>query len=219
MNHYIIPKIRSFSKYDELYKSSNTEEQLPSFFGTADNKYSNKEYDLEEIVKYIQRGVVVAEPGYGKSRLLIELFKLCSKHGMKSLIMELKKLDTEIPDFIQKKLRIQNYKYSFEVNGFEISKNFKFNNSEDVEDVFICLDALDEVESSGISKKIDWIIDFANKYQNVKLIVSCRTVSMKSKSMLFESAKFKFLSIEQISEENIKEYLKRNNIKEANIII
>ena len=118
------------------------------------------------------------------------------KQGKKCAIIDLKKVDRRLEEFLQNE-NILKSKISFEVEGLSKSDNFKLNNSEDV---IICLDALDEVKNSEFNKVVDWILEFAKCYGNIKLFVSCRTTFIVSKHILFENAAFHFLSIEKFSE-------------------
>lgn len=195
MSNYILPIIKYSKKFEKLYEDP--------FFST-DVDYLK---DLESILS-LHRVCVIAEPGYGKTRLLSEIYELCSKQGKKCAIIDLKKVDRRLEEFLQNE-NILKSKISFEVEGLSKSDNFKLNNSEDV---IICLDALDEVKNSRFNEMVNWILEFSRCYGNIRLIVSCRTTFIVSKHILFENAAFHFLSIEKFSEKEVKQYFKQNNI-------
>ena len=195
LHNYILPRIKHSERFEKLNENS--------ILSTDVNYIGN----LESILS-LHRTCVVAEPGYGKTRLLFEIYELCIKQGKKCAIIDLKKVDRRLEEFLQNE-NILKSKISFEVEGLSKSDNFKLNNSEDV---IICLDALDEVKNSRFNEMVNWILEFSRCYGNIRLIVSCRTTFIVSKHILFENAAFHFLSIEKFSEKEVKQYFKQNNI-------
>ena len=189
MSNYILPRIKCSERFEELIKNP--------ILGTDINYIEN----LESILS-LHRICVVAEPGYGKTRLLSEIYELCIRQGKKSAIIDLKKVNVRLENFLKNE-DILKFKDSFEVDGLSKSENFKLNNSEDV---IICLDALDEVKNDRFNETVDWIIEFSKCYDNIILIVSCRTNFINKKYSLFEDASFRFLSIEKFTEEEVMQY-------------
>lgn len=197
MSNYILPRIKHSKRFEKLNESSIL---------NADINYIE---DLESILS-LHRTCIVAEPGYGKTRLLSEIYKLGNKQGYKCALVDLKKIDNMFEEFLKNK-DILKSKISFEVDGLSKSENFKLDNSGDV---VICLDALDEVKNSEFNKVVDWILEFAKCYGNIKLFVSCRTTFIANKYNFFEGASFDFISIEKCSEKEVKQYFKQNNIED-----
>ena len=198
MYNYILPRI----KYSERFEKLNESPIL--------NTDVNYIEDLDSILS-LSRTCIVAEPGYGKTRLLSEIYELCIKQGEKCVLIDLKKIDRDFRR-LEESLQDENIlksKNSFKVDGLSKSENFKLSNTEDI---VICLDALDEVKSSRFNEMVDWILEFSRCYNNIRLIVSCRTTFIVSKHILFENAAFHFLSIEKFSEKEVKQYFKQNNI-------
>jgi len=189
LSNYILPRIKCSERFEELIKNP--------ILGTDINYIEN----LESILS-LHRICVVAEPGYGKTRLLSEIYELCIRQGKKSAIIDLKKVNVRLENFLKNE-DILKFKDSFEVDGLSKSENFKLNNSEDV---IICLDALDEVKNDRFNETVDWIIEFSKCYDNIILIVSCRTNFINKKYSLFEDASFRFLSIEKFTEEEVMQY-------------
>lgn len=199
MSNYILPIIKYSKKFEKLYEDP--------FFST-DVDYLK---DLESILS-LHRVCVIAEPGYGKTRLLSEIYELCSKQGKKCALIDLKKIESRfigIHEFLQDE-NIMKLKERFEEEGLRKSENFKLSNTEDT---VICLDALDEVKSSRFNEMVNWILEFSRCYDKIILIVSCRTTFIKGKYKLFEEASFWFLSIDKFSESDIMIYFEQNNIE------
>jgi len=197
MNNYILPSM----KYSVTFEKMNAS---PIF--STDVIYIE---DLEQILSF-HRTCIVAEPGYGKTRLLSEIFESCIKQGKKCALIDLKKIDRRLEEFLQSE-DILKQKNRFEIDGLSKSGNFKLDNTEDV---VICLDALDEVKNSRFGEVVDWILEFSKCFENIKLIVSCRTTFIISKHTSFEDASFHFLSIEKFSNKEVKQYFKQNNIED-----
>jgi len=199
VSHYILPRIKYSKRFENLNKDP--------FFST-DVDYIK---DLASILS-LHRICVVAEPGYGKTRLLLEIYEFCTKQGKKCALIDLKKIDSGfrgIHQFLQDE-DILKSRDNFEIDGLRKSENFKLSNTEDV---VICLDALDEVESSRFNEMVNWILEFSRCYDNITLIVSCRTTFIVNKYILFENASFWFLSIDKFSEKDVMRYFEQNNIE------
>ena len=135
MNNYILPSM----KYSVTFEKMNAS---PIF--STDVIYIE---DLEQILSF-HRTCIVAEPGYGKTRLLSEIFESCIKQGKKCALIDLKKIDRRLEEFLQSE-DILKQKNRFEIDGLSKSGNFKLDNTEDV---VICLDALDEVKNSRFGR-------------------------------------------------------------------
>lgn len=117
MSNYILPRIKCSERFEELIKNP--------ILGTDINYIEN----LESILS-LHRICVVAEPGYGKTRLLSEIYELCIRQGKKSAIIDLKKVNVRLENFLKNE-DILKFKDSFEVDGLSKSENFKLNNSEE----------------------------------------------------------------------------------------
>jgi predicted NACHT family NTPase len=201
MNNYIFPKIKISGEFKQVIENS--------FF----NRDSYLLKDVKEIFLN-NRICVVGEPGYGKSRLLEEIFKTANGEKKGCFLINLKKLSNDtIDEHINKiKETCLIYNDSLVLKDCEVIKTSNFI-LQDNENTIICLDALDEVTTNNFNKVIDRIEQFAGQYPNITLIVSCRSVFLREKSSIFEKNMFKFLNIEPFSNDDITEFLKNNGIK------
>lgn len=203
MENYILPDIKISDDFKKINESPLYSENV---------RYIHK---IETILSK-NRNYVLSEPGYGKTRLLAEIFKVALKKNMNCVMMNLKKLakDIEIDAFIKDyDNKFEIFDNNKDVEDYQLikTKNFKMENSNDV---LICLDALDEVEGYRLNDIIEYIEAFSNKYSEITLIVACRTVFIEKKLEIFIKNKFNFLLLESFSEDNIREFFKKHNIEE-----
>lgn len=184
---YIPPLIRSFEKFQDLLDSQK--ERPVSFLETKKNKAS--EHILEDLLA-VEKAIILAEPGYGKTRLLRELKKFGEKKSINIAFVDLKLFskDKSLEQFV-----IQQAGES-KLDAFKT----------------ICLDALDEVRQDSFQYLVQEIKNLNVKFPTLKLIVSCRSLYYE-KFPVFESDKFTYYLIAKFEFELVREYL-RNTTNE-----
>lgn len=195
-NNYILPRLKIFQSFEDIQSESGEyEDFLLDKFG---------EKNLIDYFVY-PRTFVIAEPGYGKTRLLKELSIINKSLGEGSLRVDLKKISPQMNLFDYLKLCINELSES---NRFQIV---------DSNDIFLCLDGLDEVKQENFSETIDKIKSFVLHYPKVFIALSCRLHFFKKYQELFVDTDFRYLRIYPFSMENIKEYLSRATLSDNDI--
>jgi|GEM_PF-6455830 len=151
--------------------------------------------------------LIVAEPGFGKSRLLKELIKLAS-NDYECGFFDLKKSDSDIIAYIEKCISDTDKKDDIlnEKLVYYHSPNFKLKNNAKT---IICLDALDEVKHDLFSKTVKGIEKFIDKFSNVKLFISCRTHHVEREKADLKRFDFDVAEIYAFSSWKTVEYLKQ----------
>jgi hypothetical protein len=208
--NYVKPTIRFYDKFDDL---DNEQESYAYIW----HKTNWDDIFLKN------RIILLAEPGYGKTRMLKEVVLESTAQKKEAIFIDLKKISGHIEDFINE----YHEKYEFpetldteekinECNQFK-SKNFKLDNSENT---IICFDALDEVQiGEKFAKLSNDLNDFSKKYDKCKIIISCRTHHYKRYKSILAGTNFNFCKIFDFQQEQIENFLKKQQppISLANI--
>lgn len=184
---YICPSISTYSKFDELLNSRK------------DAKFSwmfreKKDRTKEGIVKKIfdrQKNLILSEPGYGKTRLLLEIKENLIKSGHKVVFSELKYFTHEksLEAFTIEQARLQ---------GISLDSL--------TDDLVLCYDALDEVRQDSFFELVRQLKLFFEKYKNIKIILSCRLLFYQ-KYPVFESDNFSYVFIDNFDFDDVRQYL------------
>lgn len=161
----------------------------------------------ELLEKDKSKTLVVAEPGFGKSRLLKELIKLAG-NDYECGFFDLKKSDCDVIAYIEKCLSDTS-----KINDilddklvYYHSPNFKLESNPKT---IICLDALDEVKHDLFYKTIKDIENFIKKFSDVKLFISCRTHHVEREKADLKRFDFDVAEIYAFSSWKTVEYLKQ----------
>ena len=196
---FIKPDIYKYNSFEELFNDNE--------FKFFSRHKSGQEVDFENIVNFKQL-FVVAEPGFGKTRLLKETFKKLVATEKQVIFIDLKKVDQDIELYIKSnQSRITPYSENLileNVNQFK-SKNFKLKNSKSIA---VCLDALDEVKYQDFTSQVERIKFFLKKYKNIHLYISCRYHHFQKNKELFTDLPIDYIRLVPFSEDQVKSYLK-----------
>ena len=194
MKEYILPTLSIFNNFDEL---TNDTDFLYSYNNY--NKYNDNLLD--------KKAFIIGEPGTGKSTLLRKIAYDHLQRGNKVLVKNLSKItNILLTDFIKESSDIEIWKEQsiFEFNEIK-SDSFELINRKEIT---ICLDALDEVKPNLLKGLIYKLKQFAQKYSDINLYVSCRTHYLKSE---VDSIKdFKLVLIRPFNNDEIRSYLVKN---------
>lgn len=193
---YVIPQLSVFNSFKEAQDEVKKNEGL--FFREIENK------ELTSYFNY-KRTLVIAEPGYGKTRLLKELFRNAKSLKKESLLIDLKKIPENIG--------IEDFIY-LQINELEKDKNFEIVDSENI---ILYLDGLDEVKQGNFSMVVDKIKSFNLKYPKVFTVLSCRWHFLKKYQKIFAGTDYVYLYIYPFSIDNVKEYLSQASFSEGDI--
>ncbi len=192
--NYIIPQIRILHSFEDARSKLET-------YGGFDLD-DEGEKTLEDYFIF-PRTFVVAEAGYGKTRLLQELVSCYKRNGKVSIYADLKKLSPsgDLGDFIKS----------------QADRRINLSKISDHDKLFICLDALDEVRQEYFSGVVEKIKDFASKYHKVNLVISSRWHFFQKYQELFIDLDFRYAHISPFSLDKVRLYLKQKSLSEENI--
>lgn len=194
---YIPPGIKFYSSFDEALAA---DPKLDLYLSLKEGKW--------EFINFFdfQKTFIVAEPGYGKTRLLQEIVSKASDQKIKAIYVESKKIaDLTIEEFI-----LDQSKKSSVIK----SDTFKLENKKEI---VICLDALDEVKLDDFSSTGEKIKTFLAQYSKITAIISCRWHFFRKFKELFNDLGFRYARIFPFSKEQVESYLKNNAISQENI--
>lgn len=157
-----------------------------------------------------KRYIVVAEPGYGKTRLLKEIIIQSEKNNQAFFIDAKKIKHSSIEKSLEscKKIELSN------ISEEELQKLTAFKNTNDnflnEGMTIICIDALDEVAVSDLYELLERIEEFIDNNKDIKIVLSCRTHHLKKVSFNFDSLDFKFIALEPFNRNQIEKFLENN---------
>ena len=194
---YIQPAIKFYSSFDEALSSDLERDQ---YFFVKEDKWEFK--DLFAFPKTF----IVAEPGYGKTRLLREISLRASSEEKKAICVESKKItEATVEEFILNQLKNASVAKS---DGFELKNK---------ESIIICFDALDEVKLEVFSRTVEKIKTFLDEYDKITIIISCRWHFFRKYKELFSDLDFRYTRIFPFLTEQVESFLKHNSISQEDI--
>lgn len=133
-DNYIIPELYMFPSFEDAFNDDPQKQQIRSML---DIHQEGK--DIFKALLSFKRTYVIAEPGYGKTRLLNEFIRHAQSRGKEAFFVDLKKVGAEkIEDAIQN----QNNVNLDITNKLELADN---------EETVFCFDALDEIKAENFS--------------------------------------------------------------------
>jgi len=208
--NYVKPTIRFYDRFDDLDSEQKT------------YAYLLHKTDWDDIFSK-KRIVLLAEPGYGKTRMLKEIVLESSQHHKEAMFVDLKMVFGIVEDYIKK--------YADSCKSVELlhseeeiikcqpikSNNFTLTNSENI---ILCFDALDEVQiGEKFAKLINDLKDFTKKYDQCVIIISCRTHHYKRYKSILAGTAFNFCKIFDFQNEQIESFLGQQQppIKQSDI--
>ena len=160
-----------------------------------------------------RRYMVVAEPGYGKTRLLKEI--VTSYQG-EAFFIDAKRIKDKSNDILGS---IEKCKY-FDAQGNteealqkqRLFKNYKESEYKLNSKTIVCIDALDEVPFYELYELFEKIDDFIADYGDIKLILSCRTHHIQKIQYDIKSFDFQYIELDAFSGKKIEKYLENGQM-------
>ncbi|MCB4782901.1 MAG: hypothetical protein LGB70_08755 [Sulfurovum sp.] len=159
-----------------------------------------------------QHYMVVAEPGYGKTRLLKEII-IQSQEDCQAFFIDAKKIqDFSIEESLKKCKKEELSCITEEkLQKLTMFKNTK-NDFSSTDKTVVCIDALDEVAVSDLHELLEKIEEFIENHKAIKVFLSCRTHHLKNVSFNFDpELDFQFVALAQFSRDQIEQFLKHKS--------
>lgn len=193
MNEYIQPNIVECDNLIELKQDHH-------YF------WRDKTVEFNDIFEY-KRCFVFAEPGYGKTTLLRNLYNKAVFEGYQCLYIDLKKISRIDSDALLD--MILNLGKDEIFNEYGIEKTFDVKLDTSINQI-ICLDALDEVKISELDVVYKNIQCIAEMFDQATVIVSARVNRSEKYTELTKRVKFKYLKILKFDRAQLNEFLYKN---------
>jgi hypothetical protein len=202
MSGYIVQYITKYLNIQHFQDFNNTDDDFTKYY---DKTIIHPEFSQLYDYPYC---IVVAEPGYGKTRLLKEITLRASEHQKKAFFIDSKKIDNDIVTAI-KKCNLLNPDW----DEPKIQKEWLFSNTQEYvldENTIICLDALDELPFAKLYSFFELIDNFIQEYPQVQLFISCRIHHLQKIDFNLQILPFEYLELSNFGNTQISTYLKNN---------
>jgi len=153
-----------------------------------------------------KRYMVVAEPGYGKTRLLKETV---ISYSNKAFFIDAKRVKGNIIESIKEcKYFDKDGKTEEDLQNQKLFKNIIDEEEPKLDsETIVCIDALDEVPFCELYGLFDKIKSFIDEHKEIKLILSCRTHHIQKISYDIKQFNFKYIEPSKFSYQQIEAYL------------
>jgi hypothetical protein len=184
---YICPNVDIYQKFEDLLISRK--DIRYSRFLRKEGIRSKE--NIFELIYKAPKSLILAEPGYGKTRLLQEFQEYPRKLDKQAVFVDLKLFAREktLETFIIEQAKLQ---------GISL-KSLDSN-------IVLCFDALDEVRQDAFYELVRQTKLLFEIYRDIKVIFSCRLLFYK-KYPVFEENNFTYMSIDDFDFEQVRAYL------------
>jgi len=204
------------STYIEPFFTTHNSYTIKDFF--QDGNYPEKRINFHPINKIDlinkQYLFVLGEPGFGKSRLLKELFEEKKLSGSCAFI-DIKDAKDGIINLLTNPSKHNEDNSIFQDKlKFKLSPSFKLKNSKKVA---IFLDALDEVHTDIIPTFIDEVREIQKSYPKISIFVSCRSHHITRYEDHLKESDFDCCIIAPLILEQVVQFIKLNCKELSNV--
>lgn len=207
MSKYII---QNMTKYKDIGHFSETFKEDYSFY--LDEQKTKPDFVELYNSKYL---IVVAEPGYGKTRLFKELVLQANENSFKVFFIDAKQIKNSIIESINKCKIIEK-----NISEEKLQKKIYFCNQEEYtldNRTIICLDALDELPFSNLYSFLEQVEEFILNNPVVKVFLSCRTHHLNKIEYDLSNISFEYISLDKFYGKQVFDYLESRNIDKKTI--
>lgn len=204
MKQYIVQYMTKYLNIQHFQHFNKTDDDFTKYY---DNTIIHPE--LSQLYDY-PYCIVIAEPGYGKTRLLKEVVLRASKHNKKAFFIDSKKVGDDIVSAIKKCKSIES-----NIDENSLQKQSAFSNTDEHsidENTIICLDALDELPFSKLFGFLEMVEMFIQENPNVQLFLSCRIHHIQKIDFDLQTLPFEYIELSKFGHYQISTYLE-NNLK------
>ena len=197
-DNYVEPRIREFSTFQEAEDNFSKYGDLFPDLNEGSNPLTKK--------NYFKRAFVVADPGYGKTRLLHEISNEVKSQGKISVVVDLKKFaESKYPSLDEYLKNI--FPSLAQVNLGDWSS----------QDALLCFDALDEIRDTKFSSTVDELKRFLSKFPNISALISSRLYFFKNHLFEVNDPSFNFWLVYAFSNQQVRTYLSSKNVSDSDI--
>lgn len=209
MKQYIVQYMTKYLNIQHFQQFNNTDDNFTKYY---DKTIIHPEFSQLYDYSYC---FVIAEPGYGKTRLLKEVVLQASKYNKKAFFIDSKKVGDDIASAIKKCKSID-----LNIGESTLQKQSSFSNTNEYEldeNTIICLDALDELPFSKLFGFLEMVEMFTQENPNVQLFLSCRIHHIQKIDFDLQTLPFEYIELSKFGHYQISAYLE-NNLKEYKAI-
>lgn len=206
MSNYIKPKLDFYDTFSDFDK-----EKEPSYFSYYGSKHSFDDIFLKN------RVFVLAEPGYGKTRMLKEIVMGASAHQKEAIYIDLKKMNNpvrSVKSFVQD--AFEKYDNTNKLESEDKVVNSQYIKTEkfeliDSDDIIVCFDALDEIQLGEIFSDLIYELQvFIKEYKKCNIIISCRTHHFRKYNNILNDFNFIFSRLFKFEFDQIQSFLEND---------
>ena len=207
MSNYVIQNMTKYLNLEHFSQTFNND--YTSYF---DERKTEPDFDELYNSKYL---MLVAEPGYGKTRLFKELVLKANKNDVKVFFIDAKQIKNSINESIEKCKVIEE-----KISEEKLQKKIYFCNKEDYildDKTIVCLDALDELPFSNLYSFFEQVEEFITANPNVKVFLSCRIHHLNKIEYDLSNIPFEFITLDKFYGKQVFDYLKNRDINKETI--
>ena len=187
IDYYIEPQFELFDSLETLLESKPS--SFPSYSFAFDE--SIESFSFQSFFDTTTRAFIIADPGYGKSKLLQQICKSANKEIEQAKLIELRTLDS--PSEIGE----------LETEGCNI----------------FCFDALDEVRHDHYNGVVNQLRNFCKKNPDKSIFISCRKHDAANHKFSLKGFKgLKFVQIAPFHYADIKRFVEESGIQDDSLI-
>lgn len=193
------------------------ENQIPTLSNYIERTSSEKRSYFDktvnlDLLKKKERLFIIGEPGYGKSRLMKQLYDNFKEQKSDCCFVDLKDINDQwdtLENFIKKKIENHTSRKDLRlsINDFNFTKGFKLKNSKSIALFF---DGLDEVNPDSAPTLLDDIDRIAYLYPKVKIYLTCRTHHVSRYKNQLYNFNFDCLQLQPFNIYQTVKFLKKN---------
>ena len=202
-SEYILPNLR--------------ENKKPTLSNYIDLSSSRKQSFFDETLNFDdlkkkKRLFIIGEPGFGKSRLMKQLYDSFEKQKNKCCFTDLKDVNNQkhINLYIEEKIKENSRRKNSRsnINDFKSTRGFKLKN---LKSVVLFFDGLDEVHPDVAPMLLDGIQNIAETYPLIKIFLTCRTHHVSRYKNQLYGFDFHCAELQPFTDDQTIKFLKENN--------
>lgn len=199
MKTYIIPNL-------SINRSGKLDEYFTTDGSTQENFHNHNAVNFPDLLKR-RRLFVLGEPGYGKSRLLLEIMIKLQEEHVPVVFVDLKKIKGSLLEVLAGKTKNLSHGSPTNLPSNFLSEDFLLENA--VVGA-ILLDALDEVQIEQVPSLLAEIAILLKNYPQFQIYISCRTHHIKRHQAYLQPLDFEAVELRHFHIYQVIQYLNLN---------